>query len=165
MKHEQATTTLLRLLIESRFDFVIIGGVAAYLHGSSHPTEDLDVAAPFTAENMRRLSAALRGQNWRHALAPNRPPIEATPEELAGYKDLYIMTDLGRLDVLGETPPLTGFEELQRKAKRIKFQGLECRVVEINDLIAMKSALNRTKDQLVVQQLRALQDRQRGTGG
>lgn len=162
MKHEQATTTLLRILIESGLEFVVIGGVAAYLHGSSHPTEDLDIAAPFDIENMRRLAVALKPHDWRHALVPGRPPIDMTPEELAMLKNLYIQTDLGRVDVLGEIPPIESFDRLRAKAVKITYLGHECRVVHLDDLIEMKTALARPQDQLVVQQLRALHDRNKG---
>lgn len=51
----QKNRELLDALCAAGFEFVVVGGVAAVLHGSARLTVDLDVAAPFTAENLERL--------------------------------------------------------------------------------------------------------------
>jgi hypothetical protein len=38
--------------------FVVIGGFAAVLHGSTLTTDDLDITPAATADNLERLSAA-----------------------------------------------------------------------------------------------------------
>jgi len=54
---------LLRLLTEHEVAFIIIGGVAAVIHGSSRLTQDLDVVYQRTPQNMRRLVQALVAQS------------------------------------------------------------------------------------------------------
>jgi hypothetical protein len=51
---------LLRALLDAGLEFVVIGGTAALAHGALTPTKDLDVAAPLTEENLRRLMQAPR---------------------------------------------------------------------------------------------------------
>lgn len=45
---------LLTRLIDSGVEFVVVGGAAAYAHGSTYPTDDLGVAFRFTRENAAR---------------------------------------------------------------------------------------------------------------
>ena len=64
---------LLHLLARHRVQFIIVGGVAASLHGSARSTQDLDVVYARSAENHRRLVAALRG---------HRPYLRGAPPGL-----------------------------------------------------------------------------------
>lgn len=50
---------ILRRLSQARIDFIVIGGVAAILHGSARLTQDVDVAYRRTDENLQRLADAL----------------------------------------------------------------------------------------------------------
>ena len=54
----QRTPELLRLLLDHGVDFVLIGGDAAIAHGSASFTQDCDITAPLTVENLTRLMAA-----------------------------------------------------------------------------------------------------------
>ena len=49
---------LLQRLCDSDIDFVIVGGFAATLHGSSLVTRDLDVCAILSSENVAKLRDA-----------------------------------------------------------------------------------------------------------
>ena len=49
----------LLLLARSEVDFVIVGGVAATLHGSAFQTFDLDICYSRDQPNLQRLAAAL----------------------------------------------------------------------------------------------------------
>jgi hypothetical protein len=50
---------LIRILVHSGVEFIIIGGAAARAHGSARLTEDLDIVYHRTPENIERLVAAL----------------------------------------------------------------------------------------------------------
>ena len=50
---------LIRVLAAARVEFIVIGGVAANIHGSAHLTFDLDVLYRRTPENLTRVAAAL----------------------------------------------------------------------------------------------------------
>src|SRR4051812_18199211 len=101
---ERMTTdveALLRRLVAAGVEFVVVGGVAARAHGSAMMTEDLDVAAPLTVGNIRRLLTAVGDLNPRYALTLDKRRVTESAEYLAAFKNLYLLTDLGRLDVLG----------------------------------------------------------------
>ena len=49
---------ILRVLLRHRVDFVLIGGVAATLHGSNLRTGDLDICPARDPANLERLAGA-----------------------------------------------------------------------------------------------------------
>src|SRR6185436_8956657 len=93
---------LLTRLKESEVEFVIIGGVCGVLHGLSLVTFDLDLCCPFSFENLRRLEGAVKDLHPFHRLVANKLPLEITEDLAPRLKNLYLQTDLGRLDCLSE---------------------------------------------------------------
>lgn len=72
-------------------------------------------------------------------------------------------TALGRVDVLFSPPGGGDYAELARSARVIDFgEGAAVLVASLDDLIAMKEAANRPKDQLALPILRWLRARERG---
>lgn len=61
---------LIQRLCDADIGFVIVGGFAAVLHGSSLVTRDLDVCAVLTSENVQKLRDAFRGLHPVHRLTP-----------------------------------------------------------------------------------------------
>ena len=58
-------TRLLRALVDGQVDFVVIGGVAAVLHGSARNTFDLDICFASDPSNLEALGATLVGLEAR----------------------------------------------------------------------------------------------------
>ena len=158
----QETDELLRRLGRAGVEFVVVGGLAAIAHGAQRTTQDLDIAAAFTPENMSRLLVALADVHPRNATRPDLGEIRATPEELAGYRNLYLVTDIGRLDVLGELPPIGGYAEAAANALRVVVFGSPCAILGLEDLIAIRRSLARPKDQEAVAELEMIRERLRG---
>ncbi|HEX2468777.1 MAG TPA: hypothetical protein VHJ54_11280 [Solirubrobacterales bacterium] len=50
---------LLRLLIRHAVEFLVLGGIAVYIHGYTRLTEGVDLLPDPSAANMRRLAGAL----------------------------------------------------------------------------------------------------------
>lgn len=71
---------LLQTLCEAEVDFVIVGGFAAMLHGSSMLTRDLDVCAVLGDTTISRLRTAFRGLNPTHRQTPQRPSFLDNPD-------------------------------------------------------------------------------------
>jgi hypothetical protein len=65
---------LLHVLIDGRVEFIIVGGLAATIHGSARVTQDIDIVYRRTDENIGRLVAALAPVKVRPA-AEAGPPI------------------------------------------------------------------------------------------
>lgn len=151
---------LLGRLCRAELEFVVVGGLAAVLHGAAEPTRDLDVCIRLSPESWTKVHALLAPLHPRHALTPDRRPINLTAEEMNALKNLYVITDLGRIDFLGEVPPLGAIDALH--VLRLQVDTLEIRVLAIDDLIAVKEHVRRPKDLEVAAELRAIKAQ---TGG
>lgn len=149
---------LLNRLLDARLDFVVVGGVAATLHGVSEPTRDLDVCIRLSPESWQRVFAVIGSLNPRFALTVDKRPIALTAAELNEYRNLYVLTDLGRVDFLGEVPPLGSIDRVALNAVTMKLDGRAVRVISMEDLLTVKESVRRPKDLEVAAELRALMD-------
>lgn len=134
--------------------FVVVGGVAANAHGAVRLTQDLDVVMPMSAEVLDRLLDVLRPYRPHHALRLDLGPIQQDGETLSAFRMLLIETDLGRLDVIKEVPPVGGYEDLATVT--VQLAGVDVRIVTLEQLIDIKEAVGRPKDKLALQELRAI---------
>jgi hypothetical protein len=147
---------LLRVLSGAGVRYIVVGGVAAGVHGALRPTLDLDVVYARDPENVAQLAAAL---------APFRPYLRGAPEGLPFVFDaptisrglnFTLVTMLGDLDLLGEVTGGGGFEQLRASAEALDIGGVECWVVTLPKLIALKRAAGRGKDREALAELEAL---------
>ena len=143
---------LVRRLVDSKFELVLIGGFAGVAHGASRMTRDLDVCAAFDEQNMARLVEALRGVNARFN-TPQRLALPESPQVLAQYKNLYLETDLGELDVLKEIMGVGAFDAVKARSIEFLMWDRTFRVITLDALIDAKQALNREKDREALREL------------
>ena len=145
---------LLALLVGGEVDFILIGGVAARIHGSSLQTDDLDIVIAMETENLKRLSKvlAVTKARFRH----QNPPIYFTEEMAgrAGWKNLYLETDLGVLDCLGEVKGIGSYEDCSAGIVEVELGEIVVRLLNVEFLIRAKEAVGRPKDLQAVAQLR-----------
>ena len=147
---------LLGTLIRHGVDFVVIGGVAGWIHGSAYPTYDLDVAYARDRANLERLAAALVALKARWRGGPPELPIELDAAMLQQGSNFTFATPFGNFDVLGELSGVRSYEELRREARIESYDGLDIRVASIDHLIAMKRAADRVKDRLMLLEYKEL---------
>jgi hypothetical protein len=152
---------LIVLLQDAGVQFVVVGGVAAIAHGAVTPTQDLDIAAPMTAENLGRLFAGLAPFHPKHATRPDLGVIRDDPARFTTFRLLLLETDLGRLDVLKRVEPLGDFSALEAVMLEL-VEGRSVPVLALDALIEVKAHLRRPKDKVVELELRAIRDRLRG---
>ena len=153
---------MLRRLVDGGVEFVLIGGVAAVAQGYNGSTLDFDLCPRFTPENLDRLVAAFRDVGLRFA-PPSDRPVTERGADLVAYRFLAWRTDLGRVDVIKEVPPLGTFEAVAAHSDRIELYSRSCLVLGLDGLIAVKEHLSRDKDKLMLPALRALKAlRERG---
>jgi predicted nucleotidyltransferase len=147
---------LLQRLSDAKIDFVIVGGFAAVLHGSSLLTRDLDVCAVLTAENLDKLRDVFRDFHPVHRMTPQRLSFLDNPDPGVPLNNLYLQTDLGPLDVLSTITGVGDFERVRAASIQVELFGQNMNVMAIEDLIKAKQALGREKDWLAVKELRAI---------
>jgi hypothetical protein len=136
--------------------YVIIGGVAMRLHGSAHLTDDLDICYGREADNLSALVATLAEQHPRLRGAPPELPFIWDIKTIRNGQNFTLSTDLGEFDALGDTGGIDSFEGLWDRRVEMEILGERVNVASIDDLIAMKRAANRPKDQNHVLELLAL---------
>ena len=150
---------LLQRLHRCKVEFVIIGGFCGILHGVSLVTRDLDVCCSFSIENLRRIESAVRDLHPYHRLVANKLPLELTDELCVRLKNLYLQTDLGKLDCLSEVRAIGGYPEALKRSIPCKLSYGAFRMLDIDALIAAKEAVAREHDLAAVKQLRAIRER------
>jgi hypothetical protein len=152
---------ILRILQEHAVDYVLIGGLAASLHGSPYVTTDLDVTPSRDARNLTRLSNALLALDARIRAedAPEGLPFDISPRTLAHSTTLNLTTRHGDLDLMFEPAGTGGYPDLRRDALQIEIRGTRVIVASLADVIRSKEAAGRTKDQLTLPTLRRLLER------
>jgi hypothetical protein len=152
---------LLQRLCDADVDFVIVGGFAATLHGSSLVTRDLDVCAILSSENVEKLRAALRDLKPTHRLTPQRLSFLDNPDPGVEVRNLYLRTDFGPVDILSSILGVGDFDRVRFASIEVELFGRSCRVISLDDLIQAKEALGRDKDLLAVKELRAVRETQK----
>lgn len=148
---------LIDRLIDAKIDFVIIGGYAGILHGSSYTTRDLDICAVLTPENIQRLREAFADLHPTHRMTPQKFSFLEIPEEGAPpLQNLYLNTDWGTIDILTNVLGVGDFERLKANATTIPFEDKTCLVISMDDLIKTKETVGREKDLLAAKELRCI---------
>ena len=156
------TGALLRALTEGGVDFVVIGGIAAVAHGSLQITQDLDIAYAGDDANLERLGAVLIDLGASLAGVTDDVPFVPDGRTLRHVRVLTLNTRHGPLDILAEPDGSGGYSRLRANAIRATVEGSEVRIAGLADLIAMKKAAGRPKDQIYIEELEAIRRLQRG---
>jgi len=117
--------------------YLVIGGIAAVLHGVPRATFDLDILIEATSENAQRLLAALLEAGLETATL-------TSAEELLAH-EITIFKDRVRIDVQTKTPGLY-FEEAWAEREELQYRGVALHVVSREGLIASKRAAGRAVD-------------------
>jgi hypothetical protein len=143
-------------LAEAQVEYIVIGGVAATIHGSAYVTYDLDICYERSLANIERLC---------RMLAPLHPvlrdvsadlPFHIDPRAVLAGLNFTLNTDLGAVDLLGEVSPFGPFAAVLPYAETAVLFGRDVRVLSLEGLIKAKQAAGRRKDLLVLPELEAL---------
>lgn len=143
---------LLAGLARAGVDFAVVGGLAVILNGYPRLTLDVDILAHDDPENIRKLLECLRG--WGEGWARELRVEDFTPQEgcirLTEEFDLDIFT---RMKGKSLTDFRSGLRDLEMEAVRISY-------LSPADLIFLKEGSWREKDQLDVQAMKEILERE-----
>jgi len=137
---------LLSSLQTEGVSFVIIGGVAATLHGAARVTFDLDVVYDRSSENLERIVRALAPFQPYLRGAPPGLPFKFDSETLKRGLNFTLTTSEGPIDLLGELTGVGSFSEVSANSVAAQLFGAEYRFIDLDALIASKRAAGRPKD-------------------
>ncbi len=138
--------------------YVLIGGFAGKLHGSTILTVDIDVCYARDAANVELLVNALRELHPTLRGAPHDVPFRLDARTIRNGDAFTFVTDAGDFDILGTPAGSGGYEELARTAVRMDIGDVTVDVASLDDLIAMKRASGRPRDRAHLEVLAALRD-------
>lgn len=155
----------LRALARGKLEFLIAGGVAANLYGSTRMTMDLDLIPSLKTKDWQRMLAQLETDGF--------VAVDATPEDLRNPTRLRRWARARgaiALRLRRETPPLT-IDLLFQAGEHYEYYKGRCRtegdgnellrVVSPEDLIEMKRAAGRPHDFLDIAAIEAAKKKAR----
>ena len=149
----------LRVLVEQRVEFVVVGGIAARLRGAPLLTQDVDVTPSEERRNLERLATALEelDARLRTATEPDGVPFPFDSGLLESAKVWTLTTKFGDLDLVMAPAGTGGYTDLIRDADQITVAvdpELMVNVASLADVIRSKEAAGREKDRAVLPLLR-----------
>jgi len=143
----------LQKLSEHNIQYLIVGGLAVNLYGVPRVTQDIDIIIAFETSNLSRLSNVLKELGY----VPRLPGVN--PEDLADAEkredwitnrnlkafSFYHAKDFYKAVDIVLVHPLDFNSALKNRTVK-KAQGIDINLVNIDDLIKMKSFSGRKQD-------------------
>lgn len=137
---------ILSALIARDIRFVVIGGVAATVHGSARFTNDIDLCYDTAPDNVERLVALLI--EWRADLRGVEPglPFILDARTFRTTPVMTLTTTMGAIDVLDEVPGVGDYAKALVTSEPVRIGSTVFRALTLEALIASKKAVRRKKD-------------------
>jgi hypothetical protein len=149
---------ILEALERERVSYVLIGGLARVLEGSDELTRGVDLTPSPRPENLRRLDIALGSLDARP-----RDGRALSLEELDTTPLLALDSNHGEINVVPIPDGTRGYDDLRRAARHEPIgRGLRVPVASPGDLVRMLSALGRKQDELRIETMQRVVERDRG---
>jgi predicted nucleotidyltransferase len=152
---------ILQTLTKQDLKFILIGGIAAIIHGSARLTFDVDVVYQRSRENIRRLVEALEPHSPYLRGAPPGLPFVWHENTVRNGLNFTLVTALGDLDLLGEVAGGGTYEQLLPHSAQASAFGTKFLCVGLEKLIQLKRAAGRPKDLEPIAELQALLEERR----
>lgn len=149
---------LLGALATGEVRFVVIGGVAATVHGSARLTQDVDVCYARDPSNMERLTDALAPLHPYLRGAPPGLPFEWSSATIRRGLNFTLVTTAGDIDLFGEVPGVGGYDDALAGSIEIELFGHALRCLDLPTLLRAKRAAGRPKDLEVIAELEIIAD-------
>ena len=158
---------ILETLDRHGVEYLIVGGIAATIHGATRQTTDFDCMPARDNSNLRRLAGALTELDARLRVAgmtdeESRALGVVIDDVMLGRaQQTTWRTDAGDLDVLTQVAHREGrqsYDDLIDRAVSLRLDDYELRLINLDDLIASKEAADRDKDHEALPELRRLRD-------
>jgi hypothetical protein len=143
-------------LVRAKVDFILIGGMAAILHGSARVTFDVDVVYSRTDQNSDRLAAALAPHGPHPRGAPRDLPFSWDARTICNGLNFTLTTSLGDVDFFGEVAGGDTYQDLLPHSFEVDAFGVRFKCIDLPTLIHIKEAAGRPKDHEAVAELRVL---------
>ncbi len=154
---------LLAALDDGAVAFIIVGGLAATIHGSSRLTQDVDIIYARSDANRERLVRALAPHNPYLRGAPSGLPFEWSAETIRRGLNFTLTTAVGDIDILGEIVGGGSYDDLLPHTTTVELFARPHRCLDLPRLIHVKRAAGRPRDLEVIAELEALREERGAT--
>lgn len=155
---------LLQKLCEADIDFVIVGGFAAVVHGSSMLTQDLDVCTVLSGSNVDKLRELFHDLHPIHRHTSQKLSFLDNPKPGESLKNLYLQTDLGPIDFLSSIDGIGNYADVKKNAEQVMLFNRKVSIISLEDLLTAKETLGREKDLITAKELRAIRAKKNQDG-
>jgi hypothetical protein len=147
-------TATLRHLSASEIQFILVGGLAAVLHGAPIHTYDVDIVYSRDDANLERILRFLEETEAIFRIQPDRR-LRPGKSHLSGRGHLNLMTSYGPLDLLATIGAGLGYPDLLPHSEKMDIsEGLRIQVLDLETVISIKEKLASEKDLAVLPILR-----------
>jgi predicted nucleotidyltransferase len=143
-------------LVSAKVDFILIGGMAAILHGSARVTFDVDLLYSRSDENIQRLATALVPYQPCLRDAPAGLPFAWDAKTIRSGLNFTLTTSVGGVDLFGEVAGGETYQDLLAHSFDVDAFGVRFKCIDLPTLIRIKEAADRPKDREAVAELRVL---------
>jgi hypothetical protein len=143
------------MLVRARAEFIVIGGVAATIHGSARATYVVDLLYSRNEENIQRLANSLAPHKAHLREAPPGLPFDWDAKTIRNGLNFTLTTELGDIDLLGDVGGET-YQTLSPHSFEVEAFGVRFKCLDLPTLIRIKEAAGRPKDREAVAELRVL---------
>lgn len=137
---------ILSTLVARHIRFVLVGGVAATVHGSARFTNDLDICYDTAPDNVGKLIALLT--EWNAYLRGVEPGLPFILDERT-FRTTPVMTlttTVGAIDLLDRITGVGFYAETLAESESVTIGSTEFRALTLPALIVSKRAVRRKKD-------------------
>ena len=153
---------LLRVLHGGHVDCIIVGGLAATIHGSARLTQDVDVCYDRSPANLQHLVKALGPLKPYPRGAPKGLPFEWSVETLRAGLNFTLVTTAGSLDLFGELAGGGTYVKLLPHTVDVTLFGHDVKCLDLKWLIRTKRAAGRPRDLEAIAELEVLKEERGG---
>lgn len=152
---------LVARLHERDVSFILAGGFGVVAHGSNLLTRDVDVVCSMHQKNLHTLFEALEDLHPVHRMTPQRIPFTREQVDEGNLKNIYLSTDWGQLDCLGEIKGIGDYAACLARSVGVQLGDMEIRVLDLDAMIDAKRAMKRPRDLHAVLELEAIREKLR----
>jgi predicted nucleotidyltransferase len=137
---------ILSTLVARDIRFVLVGGVAATIHGSARFTNDIDICYDTAPDNVDRLVVLLT--KWQAYLRGVEPglPFVLDRRTFLTTPLLTLTSTVGAIDLLAYVSGVGAYADASKSSETVRIGATEFRVLTLEALIASKKAARRKKD-------------------
>jgi len=137
-------------LNKNRIPYLVIGGIAVNLHGLIRLTRDLDLMIDLTKKHLEKFINVMGSLDYSTSVPKYKwPKLTAIAFEHKG-------DPTKRVDIFLKNP--MDFKRAHKRRKVFTVEGIRISCISLNDLIRLKSKVDRVRDWIDVGSLKRMKD-------